>query len=71
MVTLFCIRQIAKFSQVENNIPLSWKIPAPKQKEERQHQTVQPFQPVTIIIIKKKASTCNNNNNEEKSFNLQ
>lgn len=33
-------------SQTKDNIPLSKKTPAPKQKEERQHQTVQRFQPV-------------------------
>lgn len=33
-------------SKAEKNIPLSKKTPAPKQKEERQHQTVQKFQPV-------------------------
>ena len=37
---------VEKISQAENNIPLSKKTPALKQKEERQHQTVQQFQPV-------------------------
>lgn len=58
---------IIKFSQVEDNIPLAKKIPAPKQKEERPHQTVQQFQPVIKIIIKKKEMTCHMNTHHKSS----
>lgn len=41
-----CCQQLSYTFQAQNDVPLSKKTLAPKQKEGRQHQIVQKFQPV-------------------------